>query len=298
MIVLFPEGGLGNQLFQYSAALTLSKLRKDDDIIIDREFFGNSRDRKYELNKFKFPNIHAATLNIRNSLEYKWAKKIICMYRKYTSNNLKTFFITSEKMIEPILCKAGIYVHARHFGDKEIPLSIISRKNIFLWGYFLRPRFVHVINQIELKSKNPRIEIWKRDWAIDEHVCVHIRLGDFVNNEFLDVCTKDYYYRAMNYIAKKIEHPIFHIFSDDLGYVRKEFKFLFPVIYEEEKNVSMCMMKMSLCKHFILSNSTFSYWAWKLSQYKDKITVAPIQWFRGGYTPFHLYDKTWIRIKP
>ena len=45
MIVLFLEGGLGNQLFQYAAARTLSKLRENDDIIIDTDFYKGFGDK-------------------------------------------------------------------------------------------------------------------------------------------------------------------------------------------------------------------------------------------------------------
>lgn len=207
-------------------------------------------------------------------------------------------FKTSDNILENTLCKMGIYVHARYVGDKEIPLSLVNKRNIYLWGYFLRPRFVKSLEKIELKSKNPILEIWENNCSVGEHVCVHIRLDDFVGNDFLDVCTKEYYYSAIKFITKRIKYPIFHVFSDDLESVKKEFNFSAPVIYEKEKNVSLCLMKMSLCKHFILSNSTFSWWACTLSKNNKKIVIVPSHWFKNVEIPFYLYDTSWIKIEP
>lgn len=296
MIILFPEGGLGNQLFQYSAAITLSELRGNDEVVIDTEFYTISQYRKFELNKFKLSKVRFATENDRKKIEYKCARKLILSYRKYFSENLEKFFKTSEGIREIILNKMGIYVHARHIGDKEIPISLIKRKNIYLWGYFLRPRFVKLLKNIELKSENSSLELWKNNCMFGEDVCVHIRLGDYIGNTLLDVCTKEYYYRAIKKIMKDIENPVFHLFSDDLELVKKEFCFPAPVIYEEEKNASICLIKMSLCNHFILSNSTYSWWACHLSQNK-KLVIAPMYWFKQKDTPFYLYDNTWSKIK-
>ena len=52
---------------------------------------------------------------------------------------------------------------------------------------------------------------------------------------------------------------------------------------------------MSRCKHFILSNSTFSWWGQFLSEYKDKIVVSPARWNNDGYDT-NLIDKNWILI--
>lgn len=289
-------GGLGNQLFQYSAALTLSKLRNNDEIVCDTDFYKYSRNRKFELYKFKLPNIRRAIDKDKNKLEYKFAKQIVQKYQASSIDKRGIYRKLPSKSVEFISGVCGIYIHCRHIEDLPIPSRVLKKKNIYLFGYFLRPRFISNF-MVELKARRPGFELWKKNYADGEHVCVHIRLDDYVQNELFELCTPQYYYEAMKYIAKKIINPIFHIFSDDLDSVRKAFKFAFPVIYEEENDASVCLMKMSLCKHFVLSNSTFSWWAQRLAQNENKIVVAPMQWYPDKNSPFHLYCDDWKRIK-
>lgn len=52
---------------------------------------------------------------------------------------------------------------------------------------------------------------------------------------------------------------------------------------------------MAHCKHFILSNSTFSWWGQFLSKYNDKIVVSPKRWNNDGYKT-QLIQKDWVLI--
>ncbi len=298
MIVLFLEGGLGNQLFQYAAARTLSKLRENDDIIIDTDFYKGFGDRRYELNKFKFSGIRIASEKDKQKMKYRIAQKKIDAYKQRITlssgddnRNLNNFY-------KSILAKQGIYIcGGTVIGDTRLPLNLIKRKDIFLYGYFQHPRFRQNI-QVKLKNVSVDMKLWEKDIIYGEHICVHIRLGDYVNNDDYEVCTKEYYYSAIEYIAGIVKNPVFHIFSDDIEAIKREFRFAYPVVYENEKIASKCLVKMSLCKHFVISNSTFSWWAQRLSKNKNKIVVAPGKWYGDESIPFYLYDKAWIIMKP
>ncbi len=295
MVVLFLEGGLGNQIFQYAAARTLSELRNNDSIIIDTDICKTSKDRKCGLHRFLLPNMHIATETEKKIVEYRVAKTIIQLYRRYGIKDSRISFF--DRIFQLFLNRLGIYIHVGHFEDAPIPASLLKKKNIYIYGFFQRNRFIKCIKTIDLKWKSPQFEMWKRNVEFGEHVCVHIRLGDYVDNSFFEVCSKDYYYRAMKYIASIVENPVFHIFSDDMAVVKTGFSFEYPVIFEEEKNINECLIKMSLCKHFILSNSTFSWWAQRLCQNKNKVVAAPAQWYSDKNIPFYLYEKDWKKIE-
>ena len=89
----------------------------------------------------------------------------------------------------------------------------------------------------------------------------------------------------MDLIANKIENPVFYIFSTgarDIEYIKKNYSFKYLVKYINLDNPDYEELRlMTMCKHFILSNSSFSWWAQYLCEYKEKIVQttykAPIK---------------------
>ena len=116
-------------------------------------------------------------------------------------------------------------------------------------------------------------------------VCIHIRRGDFLSDEFKNdfyVCDTEYYLEGIEYIKKHVDNPIFIFFSNDLPWVKENFKLDTPVYYEPENNPLWETFRMMYsCKHFIISNSTLSWWAQYLSRYSDKIVVCPDHWYNN-----------------
>lgn len=115
-------------------------------------------------------------------------------------------------------------------------------------------------------------------------VCVHIRRGDFLkNSNNLSVCHEKYYLNAMEFIEDKVDNPIFYIFSDDILDVKNNFKFLGKrIIYVEGKRNDYEEFRLMYnCKHFIISNSTFSWWSSYLGG-GDGIVIAPKKWYEDN----------------
>lgn len=118
----------------------------------------------------------------------------------------------------------------------------------------------------------------------------------------LEVCNKDYYEKAIKMISSQIENPTFFIFSnthEDLVWIRKNYNIPQNSVYVDLNNPDYEELRLMYnCKHFILSNSSFSWWAQYLSESKNKIIIAPKIWDkRKGIDFSDIYMPEWIIIK-
>lgn len=132
-----------------------------------------------------------------------------------------------------------------------------------------------------------------------ESVCITIRRGDFLADAFKNrfyVCTQAYFYKGIEYMQKHLKNPKFFVFSDDVEWCKNNMKF--PEGTEFEDGTDPVWEKLRLmysCKHFIISNSTFSWWAQYLSRNDEKIVVAPNRW-RNGECKLGIYEDSWVKL--
>ena len=100
-------------------------------------------------------------------------------------------------------------------------------------------------------------------------------------------------------MKEKLENPTFIFFSDDINWVKENIKIGECVCYYE-RGVDPVWEKLRLmysCKHFIISNSSFSWWAQYLSRNENKIVISPNRWYNDGRTA-DLLDESFIKIEP
>ena len=123
---------------------------------------------------------------------------------------------------------------------------------------------------------------WERQIREDNSVAVHIRLGDYIQIRELygNICTEEYYRKAIQYIAGRIENPVFYVFSDEPERVGDLLSDYQCCVIEENRGTDSYkdMYLMSKCRHHIIANSTFSWWGAWLDDKPDKIVVTPSKW--------------------
>ena len=125
-------------------------------------------------------------------------------------------------------------------------------------------------------------------------VCISVRRGNYLLYPMLDVCSPDYFERAALEMTSRTENPVFFVFSDDVKWARENLRLPGPVFYESgEDPVWDKLRLMYSCRHFIIANSTFSWWAQFLGRAEDKIVIGPDPWFNGPCQP-PLRQKNWI----
>lgn len=165
----------------------------------------------------------------------------------------------------------GYFQSNKHFKGFERQIRSIFSIPILIKGYF--------------KFKYPSV-------FHDHSISIHIRRGDFLKYpEIHSTLALEYYIKSLEKIPKK--GPIF-LFSDDMNWVKSSWPNL-DAIYVNEKFDYMELWLMSLCQHHILSNSTFSWWAYFLSERKNAVTVAPSLWFGPkGEDAKDLYQEDWL----
>jgi len=134
----------------------------------------------------------------------------------------------------------------------------------------------------------------------ENSISVHIRRGDYLKPvhqaSFGNICTPEYYRTAIRTICKRVEKPVFYIFSDDIPWAKANLGSTAHYIdWNTNENAWEDLYLMSLCKHNIIANSTFSWWGAWLNRNPDKLVLCPPK-----YTHFDdsndFYPEKWIRI--
>lgn len=291
MIVSKIIGGLGNQMFQYAAARALS-LKHGASLRLDLRGFKN-----YKLHQgFELSSI----FNINAPAVSKQELKLILGWQSFElcSNFLR------RKSLRVLRKKA--FVCEPHF-EYWSGFSNIG-DNVYIDGYWQSERYFNEYSdQIRkdftfsspLSLENSRVASLID--AVDS-VSLHVRRGDYVTNpknKFLDVCNLTYYKNAVAEIMGTVVKPHFFVFSDDLDWVRDNIIINSEVTYvDNNRGLASCndMRIMSLCKHNITANSTFSWWAAWLNSNAKKKVITPSSWFAGRLNSKDLVPVEWIKL--
>lgn len=289
MIITRIIGGLGNQMFQYAIGRNLASKMKTN-LKLDVKSFDNYSLRSYGLNVF---NIH----------ENFATKKEL---RKF-----KLFDNTIAKRIKPILpdsLKYSIYLEKKEFCfDPEI---YEMKGHLYLKGYWQNPKYFEDIEEIikneftiKTKPKGKNQEFLLKIQKCNS-VALHVRQGDFVNNlktyKKHGICSLNYYKKATRIIKDKVNEPYFFVFSDNPEWCTKYLKIDSPAIFMSHNNQNKDFEDLRLmknCKHFIIANSSFSWWGAWLSNNPQKIVIAPKKWLNiNSVKTTNLIPENWIKI--
>jgi hypothetical protein len=134
-------------------------------------------------------------------------------------------------------------------------------------------------------------------------ISLHVRRGDYANNPKTTathgLCSLDYYRSAIKYVTDRVEAPSFYIFSDDPAWVKENIRLDFPCHYVDNNKGAESyndMRLMSMCKHHIIANSSFSWWGAWLNPNPEKIVVAPQKWFANNNDVSDLFPREWTLL--
>ncbi len=285
MIIAKIIGGLGNQMFQYAMARRLAYI--------------NNTELKLDLSGFDKYKLHDYSLCHYNIIETKATKEEIDKYKNNKSPINRVKYLLG-------LQKNNIVEKYFNFDPRILKL----KDNIYLSGYWQSEKYFVDIKHIILKEFTVKSKIDKINIKIAERikeqnsVSVHIRRMDYItdnaNVEYHGIYSLDYYYKTCMEIARKISNPIFYIFSDDPGWCKENIKLDHSMVIinhnDRIKNYQDLWL-MILCKHNIITNSTFGWWGAWLNKNKDKIIYAPEKWLNvKNINQSDIIPNNWIKI--
>lgn len=276
MNIIRMTGGLGNQMFQY--ALYLNFINKGIPCKFEdwTEYEGKSNARPILLKKAFDISYPLATkeeyIEMTDSymdIAHRILRKI--RGRKTRQYSEQTFDFDANVLLQDNAYLTGYFQSEKYFNKIE---GIVRESFKFTDNTVLKCKEI-LFNNASFKPYENRAM-----------VSLHIRRGDYLNieNEFGNICTDEYYKKAIEYISNKVANPVFLIFSNDLEWTghwcsqnMSSVKYvLIEGTTEETGYLDMCLM--SQCAHNIMANSSFSWWGAYLNSNPDKIVIAPPIW--------------------
>jgi hypothetical protein len=265
MIVVRLRGGLGNQLFQYACGRALA-LRNGAPLKLDLIQYRDrscAERRPYLLGRFRIAASEAGALELKLAHGGRIARAATALAPS------RRFRMFSEE------------------GLRFQPEVAAARGNAYLIGYWQCERYFAdcadaVRSECALRSE-PMGENLRllREIEECEAVSVHVRRGDFLTEPGFHPCGLEYYRSAAERIATAVRAPRYYVFSDDPAWTKEHFT-LQPAVFVSHNGVDRPeedLRLMRRCKHHIMANSTFSWWAAWLCEQPRKIVIAPRRWF-------------------
>lgn len=281
------NGGLGNQMFQWAMARMLEE-SGDMEAFFDMSYFRKRYARPYELGIF---NLEA------NFVEDFWTKFRLNLIWSFRA------FLHFERVL-------GITLFAEKQFNFDSGIHKV-RKNTYIEGFFQSELYFKMIEEqlrkdFQFKTM-PSEQNSKVMHAIKttNSVSLHIRRGDYVQKKryqnLYANCSLDYYKRGVEHIAKTVEEPTLFIFSDDIAWVKKNLRLPYKCVYISHNTGAKSfedMRLMSLCKHNVIANSSFSWWGAWLNNKPEKIVIAPQKWFNDDdIIQTDVIPSTWTRLE-
>ena len=259
---------LGNQLFQYATGRAAAQ-RTGQDLQLDLRFLHQHPEMEYSLPHYRIDTVETGTLPpVRSDgLRYRlWKLRSVFTGQRIIErrNDFTPAALTPPKNAQ----LRGYWQNARYFADQ----ADVIRRDLTLCE--------------ALKGENARTA--QRIAQSGTPVSLHVRRNDYLDHsDTFVVLTPRFFQEAAQRLKQQVAGPLsFYLFSDDPEWAEANLdlpgeKFL--VHHHSGTTPHTDLHLMSLCRHHIIANSTFSWWGAWLNPSPEKIVIAPAKWYRGSW---------------
>lgn len=299
MVTVFLRGGLGNQMFQYAAGLSVAK-RSGSKLTVDTTYLNDRFPRRefayrtYDLGVFELPQNFTNLSKISSALPVPGMWLGIDLVLMQVKHALHVQTIIKEK-------------EARGFD----PGVLKAKGNVLLWGRWQTEKyFSDAVDEVRraftfkngLTGEAARLA---EEIRATNSVSLHVRRGDYAAfksvEELHGKTDLSYYTRAAAHTASRVKNPRFFVFSDDVAWCRANLSLDFPMTFVDQDvagpHDSFHLELMSLCKHNIITNSTFSWWGAWLNKNPQKIVIAPARWYAdAAHLDDDIIPRGWVKM--
>lgn len=280
MIIVQLSGGLGNQMFQYALYLALGAKGREVRIDETTEYGEHERLRHPELREdfgAQLPSYRVATQEEIVALTDSYMDFLSRVRRKLTGRRTKLYAERKPYVFDPAVLGlteaylTGCWQSERYFADvRQEVQQAFSMDGVRLTGR---------------RREYERMILAAEDALRTVPVSMHIRRGDYLNRQDIygGICTEDYYRRAMakmeEILRRRGERPQYFVFTNDPDWAEEHFAGSDAVVVRGEGKPDGSgiedMKLMSLCRHHIIANSSFSWWGSWLSREEGRLVMAP-----------------------
>ena len=289
MIIVRLSGGLGNQMFQYAAGLSLSITRKTE-LCLDLAWFQNNpadvTKRAFRLDVFAIRAGIAQTKQIKRIAEPSAIRRLFDRSKPYFRKNI---YYEPHFHYDPNFRRASSPIILDGYWQSESYFKDVApavRKDL------------RVISPLSADSQALAERIGNT-----RSVSLHVRRGDYVSNpktfSYHGVCEPGYYTKAIATLKKQVGEMEIFVFSDDLDWVKENISAEFPMTFvnHADRQDYEDLYLMSLCRHNIIANSSFSWWGAWLNKNPGKIVAAPARWFNEvNANTNDLLPAEWLKV--
>lgn len=300
MVIINLRGGLGNQMFQYAAGREI-EIQTGHDVVYSKYYI--TREPNYDNHINSLQNLN---ISRKQEMNVFWGS-LLAYYNKI---KFRVCCKTSPQEKENTSYKKMLDRHMLITNDVHAAPPLYEIKNgTFIDCYFqnasLFANFAQYADELKVRTTyepNEDNNSMLKKIQSSNAVCVHIRRGDYTSSKWakdLLVCDEDYYQKGFEYILNTEAEPVFFVFSNthnDLKWIQDNYNLPGKKVYVDLGNRDFEeLFLMYHCKHFILSNSSFSWWAQKLALDKKNV-VAPKKWNNREEDFSGIYEKKWILL--
>ncbi len=292
MIIIRLKGGRGNQMFQYAFGKAMAtkldtQLKIDCTLLLDRARGPDRIYRDYDLSIFNIdeqftirPDMLRSIYRIRSSKIGKGLRTWVARGKHYEKE--KHFHTDRELLSNPI-------DHTVYEGWWQSGLYFESIREILKKEFTYKQPLLPASKEIYHNITNSNA------------ICLNVRRTDFLTNPVLNATNLDYFMRSAAKMAALVKDPNFFVFSDDIPWCEENIRFPHPVTIVRHdvkgEKFGNYLRLMQACKHFIIPNSSFAWWAVWLNEHANKQVIAPKNWFNeGDYDTSDLVPTGWIRL--